>query len=102
MLPVRSLCDVVPIAADTVQSVRGADVTGSSSGPPSNISHRWLYGRWPDTAEGFEKRFAEFSVVDEVDNDVVGRAEDGQSQLNKDEPTGRFGTARIASHFLQE
>ena len=55
-----------------------------------------MHGRWPDAAEDAEKRFAELSVVDEVDNDVVGRAEDGQSQLNQDEPTGRFGTAGLA------
>ena len=57
--------------------------------------------RWSDTAENAEERSAEFSVVDKVDNDVVGRAEDGQSQLNQDEPTGPFSTAGLAGHFLQ-
>ena len=61
-----------------------------------------MYGRWLDAAEYVEKRFAELSVVDEVDNDVVGRAEDGQSQLNQDEPIGPFGTAGLAGQFLQE
>ena len=61
-----------------------------------------MHGRWPDAVEYVEKRFAELSVVDEVENDVVGRAEDGQGQLNKDEPTGRFGTAGLAGQFLQE
>ena len=61
-----------------------------------------MYGRWLDAAEYVETRFAELSVVDEVDNDVVGRAEDGQSQLNQDEPTGPFGTAVLAGQFLQE
>ena len=61
-----------------------------------------MHGRWPDAAEDAEKRFAELSVIDEVDNDVVGCAEDGQSQLNQDEPTGRFCTAGLAGQFLQE
>ena len=61
-----------------------------------------MHGRWPDAAEDAEKRFAECSVVDEVENDVVGCAEDGQSQLNQDDPTAGFGTAGLAGHFLQE
>ena len=63
---------------------------------------RRMHGRWPDAAEDAEKRFAELSVVDEIDDDVVGRAEDSQSQLNQHENTGRFGTAGMAGHFLQE
>ena len=58
--------------------------------------------RWPDAAEEVEKRFSELSVVDEVENEVVGRAEDGQIQLNQDESTGRFGTAGLVGHFLEE
>ena len=61
-----------------------------------------MHGRWPDAAEDDETRFAELSVVDEVEKDVVGRAEDGQSQLNQGGPTGRFGTAGMTGHFLQE
>ena len=52
-----------------------------------------MHGRWLDAAEYVEKRFAELSIVDEIQNDVVGCAEDGQSQLNQDEHTARFGTA---------
>ena len=47
-------------------------------------------------------RLAEVSVVDEVEKDVVGRAEDGHGQLNQSGPTGRLGTAGLADHFLQE
>ena len=61
-----------------------------------------MHGRWPDAEEYAEKRLAELSVVDEVDNDVVGCAEDSQSQLNQGEPTGCFGTAGLAGHFLHE
>ena len=59
-----------------------------------------MHGRRSDAAEDANKRFPELSDVDEVDDDVVGRAEDGQSQLNQHEPTGRFGTVGIAGHFL--
>ena len=38
-----------------------------------------MHGRRLDAAEDAEKRFAELSVVDEVEDDVVGRAEGGQS-----------------------
>ena len=61
-----------------------------------------MHGRWTDPAEDDETRFAELGVVDEIDNDVVGRAEDGQCQLHQDEPTGPFGTAGLAGQFLQE
>ena len=61
-----------------------------------------MHVRWLDATEDVEKRSAELSVVDEIQNDVVGCAEDGQSQLNQDEPTGRFGAVGIAGHFLQE
>ena len=61
-----------------------------------------MHGRWLGAAEYAEKRFAELSVIDEVDNDVIGRAEDGQCQLHQDEPTGPFGTAGLAGQFLQE
>ena len=52
-----------------------------------------MHGRWPDAAEDDEKRFPELSDVDEIDDDVIGRAENGQSQLNQHEPTVRFSTA---------
>ena len=98
---VRSLCDTITTAVETVQSTRNDECRMFL------IDSRWgrcywevqrerrMNGRWPDAAEDAEKRFTELSVVDEVDNDVVGRAEDGQSQLNQDEPTGRFGTAGL-------
>ena len=63
---------------------------------------RRMHGRWLGAVEYAEKRFAELSVVDEVDNDIVGRAEDGQRQLHQDEPTGPFGTVGLAGQFLQE
>ena len=43
------------------------------------LRERRMHGRWLDAAEEADKRFAELSVVDEVEKDVVGRAEDGQS-----------------------
>ena len=108
LLIVRPLWDVDTAVAETMQS-------------PRNESHgifwrnRWwsrcyredrrkrrMYGRWPDAAEDTEKRFSELSVVDEVESNVVGCAEDSQSELNQDESTGRFGTAGLAGHFLQE
>ena len=93
---VRSLCDVVTAVVETVQSTRNEcrmclmDSWWSRCYWEAQRERR-MYGRWLDAAEYVEKRFAELSVVDEVDNDVVGRVEDGQSQLNQDEPTGRFG-----------
>ena len=99
---VRSLCDTITTAVETVQSTRNAEcrkfLIDSLWGRCywEAQRERRMHGRWPDAAEDAEKRFTELSVVDEVDNDVVGRAEDGQSQLNQDEPTGRFGTAGLA------
>ena len=61
-----------------------------------------MHGRWTDPAEDDETRFAEQGVVDEIDNDALGRAKDGQCQLHQDVPTGPFGTAGLAGQFLQE
>ena len=101
LLVVRSLCGVDKEAAEIVQSTWDEC--------RMFLKDRWwgqrerrIRVRWPDAVEDAEKRLAELSVVDEVEKDVVGRAEDGQSQLNESGPTGPFGTARLADHFLQE
>ena len=106
-LVVRSLCDVVTAAVETVQSTRNECRMFLMDSWWGRCywevqRERRMHGRWLGAAEYVEKRFAELSVVDEVDNDVVGRAEDGQCQLHQDEPTGRFGTAGLAGQFLQE
>ena len=107
MLVVCLFGDVVTVAAETVQSTRNECREFLMDSWWGRCywevqRDRRMHGRWADAAEDVEKRFAELSVVDEVENDVVGRAEDGHGQLNKDEPTVRFGTAGLAGHFLQE
>ena len=106
-LVVRSLCDVDTAVAETLQSTRDEcrmflmDSWWNRSYWEVQRERRML-GRWSDAAEDDETRFAELSVVDEVEKGVVGRAEDGQSQLNQGGPTARFGTAGLADHFLRE
>ena len=99
-----------PAGEKDVRSMAG--VTGRSSGREGCTVDgrcywevqraRQMHGRRLDAAEDVEKRFAELSVVDEEEKDVVGRAEDGPIQLNQDEPTGPFGTEGLAGQFLQE
>ena len=107
LLIVRSLCNVDTAAAETLQSTRDecrVFLMDSWRGRCNweDQRERRIQGQWPDAAEEAEERFAELSVVDEVEKDVVGRAEDGQSQLNQGGPTGRFGTAGLTGHFIQE
>ena len=76
LLVVRSLCDVDTAAAETLQSTRDECRIF--------LKDRWwgrrywevqrerrMHGRWPDAAEDDETQFAELSVVDEVEKDVV-------------------------------
>ena len=104
---VCSSCDVNTEAAETLQSTRNECRMFLMDSWWGRFywevqRERRMHGRWLDAAEYVEKRFAELSVVDEVDNDVIGRAGDGQSQLNQDGPTARFGTAGLTGQFLQE
>ena len=107
LLVVRSLCGVDKEAAEIIQSTRDEcrmfliDSWWGRCYWEAQRERR-IRVRWPDAVEDDEKRLAELSVVDEVEKDVVGRAEDGQGQLNQSGPTVRFGTAGLADHFLQE
>ena len=107
LLVVRSLCGVDKEGADIVQSTWNEcrvfliDSWWGRCNWEAQRERR-IRVRWPDAVEDDEKRLAELSVVDEEEKDGVGRAEDGQSQLNQSGPTGHFGTAGLADHFLQE
>ena len=58
--------------------------------------------RGADAAEDAEERSAGLSVVNQADNYVLGRAEDGQSQRKQSEPAGYLRAAGLSGHFYRK